>query len=115
MSSVLLCVCLVFCFVVCLFQSLPVLASSPLYEKKGTKMGKRNVEFKSGLILNHIEWICWIRILFQIFVNGTLKPELDYMNPNPDSLKRTHPKSQAFDSVAESLSSDGVGCFIMTG
>ena len=37
------------------------------------------------------------------------------MNPNPDSLKGTHPKSQAFDSVAESLSSDGVGCFIMTG
>ena len=37
------------------------------------------------------------------------------MNPNPDSLKGTHPKSQASDSVAESLSSDGVGCFIMTG
>ena len=27
---------------------------------------------------------------FQIFVNGTLKPNLDCVNPNPDSLKGTH-------------------------
>ena len=42
--------------------------------------------------IHSVGWIFWIRILFQIFFNGTLKPELDCVNPNPDSLIGTRPE-----------------------
>ena len=58
-------------------------------------MGKRNTESKSGLRLNPKNPLSGVDFLdsnlISDFANGTLKQELDCMNPNLDLRKGTHP------------------------
>ena len=58
---------------------------------KGT--GNPNPDWNWIQKIHYWRWIPWIRIVFQIRINGTVKQKLDCVNPNPDLLKGTHPRN----------------------